>query len=198
MDFDWLRYYRFFPKPELKIDNTKGDYIVFHLISSTSVGHRLEDWYIERLVKETAENHKVYLISTPETNYFYDKIKDLPNVHLFNGTMQEVCELISNAKFMLSTDSGFRYIAYGYGIPTLTYSKQSSQPFSSIPSHQMRWLMFSETCFPLNYDASHMVKIINNIMENKGYILAPYLDHFNNQAVKRIYKINTEKSIINT
>jgi len=197
MDFDWLRYYRFFPKPELKIDNTKGDYIVFHLISSTSVGHRLEDWYIERLVKEIAENHNVYLISTPETNYFYDKVKDLPNVHLFNGTMQEVCELISNAKFMLSTDSGFRYIAYGYGIPTLTYSKQSSQPFSSIPSHQMRWLMFSETCFPLNYDASHMVKIINNIMENKGYILAPYLENFNNQAVKRIYKINTVKSIIN-
>jgi ADP-heptose:LPS heptosyltransferase len=197
MDFDWLRYYRFFPKPELKIDNTKGDYIVFHLISSTSVGHRLEDWYIERLVKETAENHKVYLISTPETNYFYDKVKDLPNVYLFNGTMKEACELISNAKFMLSTDSGFRYIAYGYGIPTLTYSKQSPQPFSSIPSHQIRWLMFSETCFPLNYDASRMVQIINNIMENKGYILTPYLENFNNQAVKRIYKINQEKSIIN-
>ena len=58
--------------------------------------------------------------------------------------------------------------------------------------------MFSETCFPLNYDATHMVKMINNIMENKGYILAPYLENFNNQAVKRIYKINTEKSIINS
>ena len=43
-----------------------------------------------------------------------------------------------------------------------------------------------------------MVKMINNIMENKGYILAPYLENFNNQAVKRIYKINTEKSIINS
>jgi len=197
MDFDWLRYYRFFPKPELTIENTKGDYIVFHLISSTSVGHRLEDWYIERLVKETAQNHKVYIISTPDTNHFYNNIKDLNNVNLFNGSIKDVCELISNAKFMLSTDSGFRYISYGYGIPTLTYSKHSSQPFSSIPSHQIRWLMFPETCIPLNYDCIKVVDMINKIITNKGYILAPYLQDFNIQAVKRIYTINQEKSIIN-
>jgi ADP-heptose:LPS heptosyltransferase len=196
MDFDWLRYYRFFPKPELQIENNKGDYIVFHLISSTSVGHRLEDWYIERLVKEAALKNKVYLISTEDTNCFYDKVKDIENVHLFNGSIKEVCELISNAKLMLSTDSGFRYIAYGYGIPTLTYSKQSTQPFTSIPSHQIRWLMFPETCFPLNYDAINIVDIINKIIENRGYILLPYFKDFNIQAVKRIYAINKEKSII--
>ena len=197
MDFDWLRYYRFFPKPELKIENTKGDYIVFHLISSTSVGHRLEDWYIERLVKETAQNHKVYIISTQDTNHLYKNIENIENIHLFNGSIKDVCELISNAKFMLSTDSGFRYIAYGYGIPTLTYSKHSSQPFSSIPSHQIRWLMFPETCIPLNYDCVKVVDMINKIVINKGYILAPYLQDFNIQAVKRIYTINQEKSIIN-
>jgi len=198
MDFDWLRYYRFFPKPELNIENTKGEYIVFHLISSTSVGHRLEDWYIERLIKDTAEKHKVYIISTSDTNRFYDNIKDISNVELFNGSIKEVCELISNAKFMLSTDSGFRYIAYGYGIPTLTYSKQSTQAFSSIPSHQIRWLMYPETCFPLNYDCTKIVDIINKTIKNKGYILLPYLQDFNMQAIKRIYKINQERSIINT
>lgn len=197
MDFDWLRYYRFFPKPELNIENTKGDYVVFHLISSTSAGHRLEDWYIERLIKETAKNHKVYLISTLDTNHFYDSVKGLENVNIFNGSIKEACELISNAKFMLSTDSGFRYIAYGYGIPTLTYSKHSPQPHNSIPSHQIRWLMFPETCFPLNYDCIKIVDIINKTLVNKGYILLPYLQDFNFQAVKRNYKINNEKSIIN-
>jgi len=197
MDFDWLRYYRFFPKPELQIENAKGDYVVFHLISSTSVGHRLEDWYIENLIKEAALKHKIYLISTEDTNHFYNNIKDLKNVNIFNGSIKEVCELISNAKLMLSTDSGFRYIAYSYGIPTLTYSKHSSKPFDSIPSHQIRWLMFPETCFPLNYDYKHINKIINNIIINKGYILLPYLDNFENQAIKRIYKINEERSIIN-
>ena len=196
MDFDWLRYYRFFPRPELQIKNEIGDYIVFHLISSTSVGHRLEDWYIERLIQETAKNHKVYLISTKDTNHFYNNVKDLDNVHLFNGSIQDVCQLISNAKFMLSTDSGFRYIAYSYGIPTLTYSKHSPQPFNSIPSHQIRWLMFPETCFPLNFDCIKIVDIINKIMNNKGYILLPYLQDFNIQAVKRIYNINESKSIL--
>jgi len=195
MDFDWLRYYRFFPKPELSAPNDRGNYIVFHIVSSTSVGHRLEDWYIERLIKETAKKHKIYLISTPDTNHFYNNVKNIENVKIFNGSMKEVCELISNSQFMLSTDSGFRYIAYGYGIPTLTYSKHSSHPFTSIPSHQIRWLMFPETCFPLNFDCMKIVDIINKIMDNKGYILAPYLQDFNAQAVKRIYKINQEKTI---
>jgi len=196
-DYDWLRYYRFFPKPELKSHNPHGDYVVFHLISSTSVGHRLEDWYIEKLVKGLNEKYQIHLISTPETNHFYEKVKNLKNVHLFNGSIKEACELISNAKLMLSTDSGFRYIAYGYGIPTLTFSRQSAEPFSSIPSHQIRWLMFQETCFPLNYNANLIVNLIANIMENKGYILLPYLQDFNLQAVKRIYTINEEKSILN-
>lgn len=197
MDFDWLRYYRFFPRPELKVENKNGEYIVFHLVSSTSVGHRLEDWYIERLIKDTAKNHKIYLISTPDTNKFYENVKDIENVHLFNGTMKEACELISNAKLMLSTDSGFRYIAYGYGIPTLTFSKHCPQPFNTIPSHQIRWLMFPETCFPLNYDCTYIINLIDKILKNKGYILTPYLDNFDNQAIRRIYSINKDKSILN-
>jgi len=195
-DFDWIRYYKFFPKPDLIADNDKGDYIVFHLVSSTSTGHRLEDWYIDRLVKGLNDKYKIYLISTPDTNHFYDSVKDLKNVHLFNGSVKQVCELISNAKLMLSTDSGFRYIAYGYGIPTLTFSKHSTQPFSSIPSHQIRWLMFPETCFPLNFDSNLIVSTIDKILQNNGYILFPYLQDFNTQLVKRIYTINEEKTLI--
>lgn len=198
-DFDWLRYYRFFPRPEFEPKNEKGDYVVFHLMSSTSfaVGHKLEEWYIERLVSAVEKNHKVYLISTPETNHFYEKLKELKNVTIFNGSIKEVCELISNAKLMLSTDSGFRFIAYGYGIPTLTFSKHSTEPFSSIPTHQIRWLMFQDTCFPLNYNSNLIVMLIENIMENKGSILLPYLQDFNLQTIKRTYTINQERSILN-
>ena len=195
-DFDWLRYHRFFPKPELNTTNNIGEYLVFHLTSSTSVGHRLEKWYIDTLVSSVAKKHKVYLISTPETNHIYETVKNLENVTVFNGSIREVCELISNAKFMLSTDSGFRYIAYGYGVPTLTYSKQSREAFSSIPSHQVRWLMFPETCFPLNFDLFFISDTIDRITESKGYILAPYVQNLKMQLVKREYKINLEKSII--
>lgn len=196
-DFDWLKYYKFFPTPDLNTPNELGEYIVFHLISSTSLGHRLEDWYIESLVKETAKTQTVYIISTADTNHFYNSVKDLENVHIVNGSVEDMCKLISNAKFMLSTDSGFRYIAYGYGIPTLTFSKHSTQSFTSIPSHQIRWLMFPETCFPLHTDYKFMCALINKIMANKAYILLPYLENFELQAVKREYVINTEKSIIN-
>lgn len=194
-DFDWLRYFKFFPKPELKSENNRGEYIVLHLVSSTSVGHRLEDWYITKLISLISKDHKCVIVSTEDTNKFYDEIKNNPNVEIFNGNIKDVCSIISNASMMIATDSGFRYIAYGYGIPTLTFSKHSQQPFSSIPSHQIRWLMYPETCFPLNWDASAIASITNNILKNdRGYILAPYLKDFELQAVKRKYTINTEKT----
>ena len=193
-DFDWLKYYRFFPRPELSVENKYGDYIVLHMVSSTSQGHMLTTEYINNIVAGLTINHKVFLISTEDTNYLYNEAVDIHGAQLFNGSVQEACELISNAKFMLSTDSGFRYIAYGYGIPTLTYSANSTQPFSSIPSHQIRWLMYPETCFPLNYDHKHIINIINNIISNKGYILAPYLQNFDIQAIRRRYTINTERT----
>lgn len=193
-DFSWLRYYKFFPKPELEPVETD---IVMHLISSTSVGHRLEEWYIESLVNRVAKFGRVTIISTPETNHFYDCVKNNPCVEIFNGSIKEVCERIGGAKLMISTDSGFRYVAYGYGVPTLTFSKQSTKPFSSIPSHQIRWLMFPETCFPLNYDAKHIADISQRILNNYGYILAPYVNDFDAQLVRRRYEINQEKSILN-
>lgn len=194
-DFDWLRHFKFFPKPELKSENSRGEYIVFHLVSSTSAGHRLEDWYITKLISLISKNYKCVIISTEDTNKFFNDVKDIYNVEIFNGQIKDVCSIISNASMMIATDSGFRYIAYGYGIPTLTFSSHSRQPFSSIPSHQLRWLMFPETCFPLNWDANAIDAIVNNILtKDKGYILAPYLNDFNNQAIKRNYTINKNKT----
>lgn len=196
-DFDWLRYFKFFPKPELNTVNDRSKYIVLHLVSSTSVGHRLEDWYITKIINLLSKDNKCVIISTPDTNHFYDEVKNISNVEIFNGSIKNVCEIISNAEAMIATDSGFRYVAYGYGIPTLTFSKHSSQPFSSIPSHQIRWLMFPETCLPLNWDANNVATIINNIIKkDKGYILAPYLQDFNLQAIKRNYKINLERTVL--
>ena len=194
-DFDWLRYYRFFPKPELRAENNIGDYIVLHLVSSSSTGHRLDQSYINELISSLSSRYNLQIISTPDTNHFYEDVKNLNNVHIFNGSVKEACELISNAKLMIATDSGFRYIAYGYGIPTYTFSSHSTNPFWAIPSHQIRWLMFYETCFPLNFNLEKFCSIRNNTMENKGYILAPYLQNFDTQAVRRIYSINNEKTI---
>ncbi len=195
-DFDWLRYFKFFPRPEIKKENTKGDYVVFHLISATSTGHRLEKWYATRLIKEVAATIKVVIISMPETNDYYSEVKDLPNVEIFNGTIPEIVDLISNSKMMVSTDSGFRYFAHGFSVPVITFSKQSTQAHSVLPSHHIRWLLFPEGCFPLNFDLIYIKSIIINTLNNPGHILVPFLTDFNSQAVRRIYKINEEKSIL--
>jgi hypothetical protein len=58
--------------------------------------------------------------------------------------------------------------------------------------------MFPETCFPLNWDCNKIYEISDKILNNdKGYILAPYLQDFNLQAIKRNYNINIQKSILN-
>lgn len=197
-DFDWLRYFKFFPRPEIKKNEQSEDYALFHLLSATSVGHRLEKWYSTRLIKEVSEKIKVIIISTPDTNDYYSEVKDLPNVQLFNGSVEEAINLIANAKIMISTDSGFRYLAHGFSIPVLTFSKHSPQPHSVLPSHHIRWLLFPETCFPLNFDLVCVRNIVFNALQNPGSILVPFLKEFNLQAVRRIYTINEQKSILNS
>jgi ADP-heptose:LPS heptosyltransferase len=195
-DFDFIRYFKFFPKPDLQVENNKGDYIVLHLVSSTSTGHRLNEDYINEIITKICSFYNVYVISTAETNDIYKNIEHLPNVFLFNGSIKDVCGLISNAKLMLSTDSGFRYIAYGYGIPTLTYSAACIDLFSPIASHYIRWLLFPETCFPLNFNSSYVADMIYKIISNKGYFLIPTLQDFDTQAVRRRYTINQEKTLL--
>jgi ADP-heptose:LPS heptosyltransferase len=196
-DFDWLRYFKYFPRPEIT-NNSSEDYIVCHLASAASVGHRLDISYLKTLLTKLHDTitQNIYLISTVETNHFYDSVSHLSRMKIFNGSIKDVSSLISNAKMMISTDSGFRYIAYGYSIPTITYSQQSPHPCFALPSHQLRWLMFPETCFPLNFDADFICDLTHKIIHNNGYILLPYLQNFDLQAVRRVYTINKEKTLL--
>lgn len=199
-DFDWFRYFYFFPKPEIKScypNPRPKDYVVFHLASETSGGHKLDQFYIDLLIQKISQFIPCFIISTPKTNDLYENIRDLSNVTLFNGSIAEVFDLIQQAKVMVSTDSGFRYIAHGCGIPVLTFSAQSPAPHQALPSHQLRWLLFPNNCFPLNYNASYISKIVKNILDEKAVGLYPFVTDFDTQMVRRKYTINKEKSILN-
>ena len=118
-DYDWLSCFNNFPKPEVSPPNLIGNYIVSHLISSTSPEHRLNtDFYLTRLVKDIdnfCREKKLYhiIISQNDTNHFYDEsLKQTTNSTILNGNIKEVAEMIVNAKLMISIDSGFRPIAY--------------------------------------------------------------------------------------
>jgi ADP-heptose:LPS heptosyltransferase len=204
--FNWSKYFTKFPNPEINPINDKGDYIVLHLISSTSLEHRMESWYInnliQRLQKQLNEKKiKIYIISTPEINQIYNASKNLENVFIFNGNIKEVCDLIVNAKGMISTDSGFRFIAYGCNIPTISFSKQCSSPGQIPISHILRWNPYPQTMIPLNYDSGYVTKLFNKILDNPLYLMYPELCNCDENLlsqvlIKRNYKVNLEKSIL--
>ncbi len=197
-DFDAMRYFYFFPRPnigDVKYENgsSLGDYVVMHLHSSTSKGHILEQFYIDGLIKKISEFTKVILISTPEDNHLYNHLEN-DKVGIFNGPVEQVFTVIGNAKAMISTDSGFRYIAYGCNVPVITFSANCMAPGQVPLSHQLRWLMFTSQILPLNYSFTFVAKVIKNILSNKGYGLVPFVQDFDRELVNRIYKINEAKT----
>jgi len=194
-DFDWLRYYHFFPKPELIKIEAKEEYVVFHLVSNSKNDHGLEQFYINRIVSDISKFIKCKLISTPDVRHYYSLFENNENVEILDVDLKDAFLTISGAKCMLSIDSGLKYVGYAYGVPTLCLSRQVSHACRPFPSHQLRWMPFPETCFPLNYDCVHLSAIIKNICENKGYIFNPLITDFNSQMINRIFTVNTKESI---
>jgi hypothetical protein len=197
-DFDWLRYFYFFPKPKLDLLDSPSislmeDYVVMHLHSATSKGHVLEQFYIDGLINKVAEFSNVIVISTPEDNHLYEHLKN-EKVRIFNGSVAEVFSVISNAKAMVSTDSGFRYIAYGASVPCITFSANCMGPAQVPLSHQIRWLMFTSHILPLNYSFTFVAKAVKNILSNPGQALVPFTLDFDRDLVNRVYTINKEKT----
>jgi hypothetical protein len=196
-DFDWMRYYRFFPKPDLNKITPTEDYIIFHLVSNSKNVHRLEQEYINNLIKETSSFCKVKLICTSNVRFFYSKFENDSRVDILNGDLKDVFLAISGAKCMFSIDSGLKYVGYAYDIPTLCMGRQVAHPHFPYLSHQIRWMPFPETCLPLNYDYFYVCDLMRRILKNKANILVPKITEFDSQAIRRIYSVNTYKSILN-
>lgn len=192
-DFDWLRYFYFFPKPNVTPVNVNKPYAILHLHSATSKGHNLEQFYIDGLVQKISETIHVVIISTKEDNHLFTHLAN-DNVSVLNSSVEDVFSYISQAQVMVSTDSGFRYIAYGCSVPTITFSKNAQGPHQVPRSHQARWLLYPEQVFPLNYSFTYIAGVVKKILTNKGQALFPGVQDFDMEMVNRKYTINTEKT----
>lgn len=197
-DFDWMRYYRFFPKPDLNRITPSEDYIVFHLVSNSKNDHGLEQEYINNLIKETISFIKVKLICTADVRFFYKDFENNDRVEILDVDLKNAFLAISGAKCMFSIDSGLKYVGYAYDVPTLCMSRQVAYPHFPYLSHQIRWMPFPEACLPLNYDYLYVCDLMKRILKNKANILVPQITDFDNQAIRRIYSVNTHKSILNS
>lgn len=193
-DFDWQRYFYFFAKPDLKriLSNSYGDYVVLHL-AATSRSHDLQQFYIDGLVKKLSEFIKVVIICTPDKNKLFSHLSN-DSVRILNGSISGIVGAINQAKYMIAIDSGFKYLAYGLGVPCITLSKMCQTP-GIVPRHQeIRWLMFKDTVFPLNYNYNYIANVVRNSLTNRGVSLYPTVDNFDLNMVNRKYTINKEKT----
>lgn len=197
-DFDWRRYFYFFPRPQIanseqirKDLGLPNSYVVVHLHSDSSVGHVLEDFYVDGLLKKVSEFVHVVVIATEKTKHFY---KNYDNVTILVQPIEKVLPVIEGAKCMVSTDSGFRYVAYGCNVPTIVFSANCVAPQTVPYSHRLRWLMFTEHCLPLNYSFVFVSKTVRNILENPMYSLFPFVQDADRELVNRKYTINLEKT----
>lgn len=203
--FPWAKYFNKFPKPEINPVNNIGDFCVSHLISSTNGDHRLNtSFYLPRLIKEIDKfckerNWQHIIISQESINSFYEStVKECVNSRIFNGSITDVCDVIVNAKLMISVDSGFRPIAYPL-MPVVSLSKQCSSPNIIPISHQLRWNPI-KPYFPLNYDTGTIIKTARKLLDNQVYSLFPELcltdQDLSSILIKREYKVNEEKSVL--
>jgi len=199
-DFDWYRYFKFFPTPALKKDFSKEKYIIFQLHTARSgvknKSHYLESWYVDGLLDTLSKNFKCKIISAPEVQDEYERFEGRDNIEIIQGPIEEVIDNIKDASLLIGIDSGFRFIGYTFGVPAILYGIWYLKPNYCVPFHQIRWSMFPEQCFPLHHNYKEVTSLASNIMANKAFSFFPETQDFDKDLVRRHYTINEEKSIL--
>lgn len=207
-DYDWKKYFYTLQRPTNKPNRIfSGEYIALHLMSGSSAVHRLHGWWVDKLVRDLSSklpNIGIKIISTKETNLFYNNIVGIPNVELFNGNIQDCCDLVVQSRGIIGVDSFFRLLGHAVDIPTITLSKDCSGHGGVPYSHRLRWLLWPETTFGLNHSSSDIINLFEKMLrpiEGRLYQVFPHLALANSEIssiiVKRNYKIKEKESELN-
>ncbi len=206
-ELEYVKYFKLFPTPEINPLNNLDDYILSHIISTTGTEHSCENWWVEKLIFDIdkyclSKSYRHIIISTPEINDKYKNILQKCQVsNFYNDEVENICDLISNCKGFIGIDSAWRLISHLFNKPTITLSKNCISRGNCSVSHILRWLPFPETTFPLYNPTNEIVDLLKNMLENKLYQLFPHLaltqSDLSSILIKRDYKINEKKSILN-
>jgi len=188
-DFDWLRYYYFFPKPEINVKEKYNEkYIMAHLYSRPDSPYNLDQEYVINLLNKLSENtdYKIVVLTMEEHKEYY---KDLFNNNIIIDTsnnIYEVFEIAAGCSAFLGIDSGIRYIPYHFSKPTFVFSKYCDRYGSVAPSHLIRWLIFEKNVFPIGFKIEFVIDIINNCIQSPANQLFPqYIKDIDSIVVDR-------------
>jgi ADP-heptose:LPS heptosyltransferase len=189
-DFDWLRYYYFFPQPEINIGAKYGEsYIMTHLYSRPNSPYNMDQAYVIDLLKKISVllNQKVLVLTTDEHKDYYKEVFNDTNIIIdTSDNLLDVFKIANGCSLFLGIDSGIRYIPYHFSKPVFVFSKYCNSYGSVTPSHLIRWLLFQKNVFPINFNTNILLQIINNCISNKAYQLFPeYLKDIDSIVVNR-------------
>ena len=176
-DFDWLRYYYFFPKPEINLTSPYQDsYIMAHLYARPDSPYNLDQKYVVQLLKSLSLQNKVVVITTEEHKDYYNELFNLDNIIIDSSSnVFDIFKIASGCDLFIGIDSGIRYIPYHFGKPVFVFSKYCSQYGRVAYSHLIRWLIFEKNVLPLNSNIEDVTLMVNNVIKNKCFALYPYL-----------------------
>ncbi len=180
-DFDWLSRFYYFPKPEITV--RKGDYVCLHLTHNLWEPKNLKKDYITKLVNSLYDTgNKLVAICTEKEKERYSDVLD--KVKIVCSSIDEACITVMEAKAFVTIDSGFKYMAYANGVPTIETADYYSQVGATNPMIKARWLPFQERGLPLYSDPQYFVVGLKNILENRISSIFPY-----NNSIQRTFKI---------
>ena len=189
-DFDWLRYYYFFPKPQIDIEKKyEESYIMAHLYSRPDSPYNLNQNYVIDLLNKIPiySNQKVLVLTTKDHESYYKNIFNNSNIIIDTAdNLLDVFRIAKGCSLFIGIDSGIRYIPYHFSKPVFVFSKYCNTYGSVAPSHLIRWLLFQKNVFPVNFDSNIVLQIINNCISNPASQLFPeYLKDIDNIVVNR-------------
>jgi ADP-heptose:LPS heptosyltransferase len=179
-DYQWIKYFNFFPTPE-KIPNTTielpDNFIMTHLYARDGADSNMEGWYIEKLIKNISMDFDIVVLYNQDSEHIYEKLlkENLEKVHFRNVSLEDIFYIASKCIASFGIDSGVRFIPYHFGKPNFVFSKYCQQYGVTQYSYLIRWLFNEKFVFPLHYDIKSASRIIKNTLKNPAYKLYPFL-----------------------
>lgn len=187
-DFDWLRYYYFFPKPQLDGKNKYGKYILAHLFSRPDSVYSLDKTYVMDLLSKLSIKQKVVVLIEEKYKDYYSDLIDNDNVIIDSSdSLIDVFNLAANCIAFIGIDSGIRYMPYHFSKPAFVFSAYCQQYGSIIPSHLIRWLIYPKNVLPMHTDINAVCNLLSNVCSSPAYALFPEIpEKIENHIVDRI------------
>jgi len=177
-DFDWLRYFYFFPKPETEYaqDKQSNSYILAHLYSRPDSPYNLEQWYVIALIKKISEMIKVVIVTEEKyLSYYKDLISNNNIIFETSENTLDIFSLASNCCAFIGIDSGIRYIPYHFSKPVFVFSKYCKAYGNVAYSHLLRWLIYKNHVLPMHFNIDTVIQMLKNSTENSASQLYPEL-----------------------